>query len=207
MLRLRTALIGLMAMTCLAGCGASDPDAGSTTATVAAGPPADASRDERIEASTRDPLATLSPLSGEALLAHLPDRLPAFHRTTVSTGSTGLVALHQASAAYVGDETAKGQRLSVTITDGAGETGSALIAMMRTALARDFEQHDDGGYERSVTVREYRVIEQYSKGRRALRWQLLVGDRFMVELEGHNMDAERLLDSFDGLDLGRLVQA
>lgn len=81
-------------------------------------------------------LKTTEPVKNEVFKEILPENFDNLKRISFNAGNASMVGLSSSEAIY-GE--ADGKNIKITIFDGAGESGSALIAMTHMAIAMDME--------------------------------------------------------------------
>lgn len=158
---------------------------------------------EEIEEES-DKLIKATPISNDELKAFLPETLAGFPRKKFSVGNQFMTDVAMAEAEY---ENENGDMVSLSVMDGAGETGSAMITLARLGFARDFEEQSDRGYKKSITINGYKAIEEVQKddydGRENSKIDLLISKRFLVTLEGE-ISVDQLKKTVNELDLNKL---
>lgn len=138
-----------------------------------------------------DVLIKATPLTNDQLKAFLPEELQGLPRRSFTVGDQALLSMATAEANYENEE---GQSIDLSLMDGAGETGSAVIQMQRLGLSRDFEKQTEDGYEKSIDFEGYRGTEEYSKYRDVGNANLtvLVANRFVIALSAKDVSMEDL---------------
>ena len=78
------------------------------------------------------------------------------------------------------------------------DTGFAqmLMAPWSMMLASGYSHETSSGYEKATTVSGNPAIEKWDKGAKNGELDVLVGKRFMVTLEGHDIDDMKQLQDF-----------
>jgi hypothetical protein len=78
------------------------------------------------------------------------------------------------------------------------DTGFAqmLIAPWSMMLASGYSRETSSGYEKATTVSGNPAIEKWDKGSKNGELDVLVGKRFMVTIEGHDIDDMKQLQEF-----------
>ncbi|WP_281986614.1 hypothetical protein [Aquimarina aggregata] len=152
-----------------------------------------------------DKLLKATPISNEKLKVLLPEELIGFTRKTFTIGNQFMPDVAMAEAEY---ENENGNIISLSIMDGAGETGSAMITLARLGFARDFEEQSERGYKKSTKINGYKAIEEveeddYSDDLNS-KIDLLISKRFIVSLEGQSIPVEQLKKAVDQIKLGVL---
>ena len=114
---------------------------------------------EKIE-EENDQLITATPISNENMKKNLPETILGYPRTKFSVGNQFMPDVSMGEAEY---ESENGAFISLSIIDGAGETGSAMVTLARLGFARDFEEQTDRGYRKSTTIKGYKAVEEVEK--------------------------------------------
>ena len=139
---------------------------------------------EKIE-EENDQLIAATPISNENMKKNLPETILGYPRTKFSVGNQFMPDVSMGEAEY---ESENGAFISLSIIDGAGETGSAMVTLARLGFARDFEEQTDRGYRKSTTIKGYKAVEEVEKdpydNRETSKIDLMVGNRFLISLEG-----------------------
>lgn len=159
---------------------------------------------EKME-EENEKLLKVTPISNEKLKTLLPETLLGFPRKKFSVGNQFMASVSMAEAQYRNEE-GNGDFITFSIVDGAGETGSAMISMIRLGLARDFEEESDNGYSKSTTIDGHKAIEEQELNYDVpvSKITMLISNRFMITLEGEGVSADQLKKAFNELDLDKL---
>jgi hypothetical protein len=77
-------------------------------------------------------------------------------------------------------------------------------------MAMEIDQEDEHGYERTLKYHDYPAHEEFhgvDQGPEQMDGtvQVLVAKRFLVQVEGHGVEPDRVKSALDGLDLDRLA--
>ncbi|MEW7278082.1 hypothetical protein ABW636_05760 [Aquimarina sp. 2201CG1-2-11] len=146
-----------------------------------------------------------TPISNELLRAIIPESLPEYSRKKIAIGNQLIPDISMAEAKY---ENENGDRIHFSIMDGAGETGSAMIAFARMGFSRDFEEETDTGYKKSSTINGYKGVEEVINNdydnTTDTKIELLISKRFLITLEGNRLSVDKLKDFLDEFDLKEL---
>jgi hypothetical protein len=139
-------------------------------------------------------------LSAEQIKGYLPETLAGLPRTSVSAERSGALGFEvsEASADY-GD--AAGRQLRLEINDTGGARG--LIAFASWASAEE-ERQWDGGYERTYRSDGRMVHERWDSGASRGEYDVIVGNRFAIEIEGEAASMDELKSALAGVDVAGL---
>lgn len=138
---------------------------------------------------------TSGAVDGEALKALLPERIGSFTRTEISTG--GAAGMGGASAKYESGE----KRLDVSLVD-MGSMG-ALGAMAGAANVQSSTENADG-YERVRNVDGRMTMEKFSRSAKSAEYGQMVASRFMLTVDGTNVNPEEVKGAFEAIGPARL---
>lgn len=136
------------------------------------------------------------------LKALLPESLSGMRRTDASGEKTAAMGMQVSNAEgrYSADN---GSSITIKITDIGSMTG--LAGMAAYAWARvEVDREGDSGYEKTSTIGGYRSHEKYNKSSKSGEVSVLVGDRFVVEVDGNNVDMDTIKSALSKVDLGKL---
>ncbi|MDD5406446.1 MAG: hypothetical protein PHE73_05865 [Sulfurovaceae bacterium] len=137
---------------------------------------------------TSENLKKAIPVSNEQLKKILPESIDGLERKKFSIGQLGM---HIAEAQY-GDEDRK---ISLSILDGAGDAGSAMIAMMQIGINTGGESEDENGYVKPITINGNNGMEEQKKSGDMItnKVTFIIANRFMLTLEGNDIDTDKLV--------------
>ena len=93
--------------------------------------------------------------------------------------------------------------IRIEISDAGAMTGMAAMAAFAWASI-DVDRESETGYEKTTTIKGYRGYEKVDRQTNFAELSILVGGRFMVELEGNEVGIDGLKAALDKLDLGKL---
>lgn len=155
---------------------------------------------EQANAPDGKPVAAVDPATLQALL---PGTLAGLTRTEISSASAGAAGIGGSTAeAQYGDGDA---RITLKIVDMAGLGG---LAALGTAFNVQSDRQTADGYERTHTVNGRMTMEKWNNASRDGSFGVLIGNRFMVEADGRNIDSiDTLKAAVTGLDFATLERA
>lgn len=154
---------------------------------------------------SNNPLAALGaqkPVGAGELKAMLPADADGLRRTNARGEKTGAFGANvvQATGEY-GD--GEGPRVEINITDLAamGPFGAlAGFGWMQTEV----DSEGDHGYERTTEQSGFKTLEKYTNASRSGTITVVVGNRFIVEVEGRNIDPTKLQACARAIDFSAL---
>lgn len=161
------------------------------------------------EASPAEPGLAMQPVDFRVLRELLPSTFDGLPRQRVGGETSGAlgVKVSRATAEYYAEDVAASAASPlavVTITDLAGLEGRSLLSIAAWLMA-DIDRETESGYERTMTYRGHPAYEKYSNLRAPTsRFEVLVRERYVVEIMGDAMEMENLKAELDQFDLQRL---
>jgi hypothetical protein len=144
--------------------------------------------------------SAVEPVDFRELKNLLPDGIGAMKRKSSEGekgGGFGIVVSH-AEARYEGD----GGSVHLKITDPGNLSGLAAMAAMWMNLELDKET--DTGYEKTGTANGRRFHEKYDRGSKSGEYTVVVGNRFLVEVDGHGVDMPTMKKAIDQINVAKL---
>ena len=145
------------------------------------------------------------PIPAEKLEERFPDRIAGMPKVDGSRQDASAmgIAMSTTSATYRNDE----GTVVVTITDTGGMAGMVNAGAAWAMV--DFDRTTPNGYERTIRIHGFKGMESESRdgGRRRTELALLAGGRFIVQLEGTDVDMDVLKDVLDRIDVRGLASA
>jgi hypothetical protein len=136
------------------------------------------------------------------LKALLPAELPGMKRTAASGEKNSAMGMTVAVAegSYEGGDSS----VNIKITD-MGGTGT-LMGMAAAGWAMsEIDKETDTGYERTTTIDGNKAHEEYDTDDKSGETQVLVGGRFLVEVDGNSVTPEQLKSAVSKIDLKKLA--
>jgi hypothetical protein len=146
--------------------------------------------------------ATVEPVDFRELKKLLPEELPGLTKGEAEGEKTSAfgVNVSQARATY---ESADGKRVTITLQDMG--TISGVVGMTALAWAyADVDRETETGYERTSSWNGHKVFERYDTEVKGGEMQVLVADRFIVEVEGDNVDMAVIREALGKINLAKL---
>jgi hypothetical protein len=119
--------------------------------------------------------------------------------TGEKTAAMGM-QISNAEGRYSSDQ---GSSITVKITDIGSMSG--LAGMTAYAWANvSVDRETDTGYEKTTTYNGYKAHEKYDKQNKSGEISVMVGDRFVVEVDGNNIEMGAIKDALGKVDIGKL---
>lgn len=136
------------------------------------------------------------------LKAMLPESLPGMKRTDATGEKTAAMGMQisNAEGRYSSED---GKSVQIKITDIGSMSG--LAGMTAYAWANvSVDRETDTGYEKTTTYNGYKSHEKYDKQNKSGEVSVMVGDRFVVEVDGSNVEIDVIKDALGKVNLGKL---
>ncbi len=152
---------------------------------------------------TQEKLVGETPLTNDELKAMLPESLAGMKRTSLSVGDGYMMGVITGQAGYSDEENKK---VELSIMDGAGETGAAMVSMFYMTLSMNMEEETETGFSKITTLDGYRATVEENRGDDWVDSEIsaLVADRYIVSLDASGLDLKELESVFKQLDLKKL---
>ncbi len=142
------------------------------------------------------------PIDFRKLKDLLPEDLPGMKRTNAEGQKSGAMGIKvsQAEATYEGDD----GRITITIVDMGTLKGAAMLGY--AWLMADIDRESDTGYERTTKYKGYPAFEKMERygDEENYEMQVVVGERFIVSIDGDNVSKKQAETARDRVDYGKL---
>lgn len=156
--------------------------------------------------STNNPLASVGgkpAVDFRELKALLPGTLAGLPRINARGEKSGAFGV-QISTAEGNYGTPDGSQITVKIAD-LGAMGQLGAVAQFGWMATDIDREDGDGYERTVNFNGNKGLEKFSPATKTGSAKLMVAGRFMVEIQGDQIQAAQLKSAVDAIDFGALT--
>jgi hypothetical protein len=139
------------------------------------------------------------------LKALLPAELPGLKRTDASAERTQMMGVNMSNAegqysAADGSEA----NVRIKLTDTGNMSGSMRLGMSAWAMGQ-YSRETDTGYEKTTTINGCKAMEKYDTQNKEGSLQIMVADRFIVDVEGYGVTMETLKQVVGQIDLKKLA--
>lgn len=143
------------------------------------------------------------PVSNEELKEFFPDNLIGYKLGKITLGNEDMDgSVSMVNAEYKNEQ---GNDILLSVIDGAGEVGSALVYMTRLS-SEDYKEDTVRGYKKTEEVNGYHTkqeVEKY-KDRTSGKLSSLIDNRFLITLDSNNNTLEEIVKAFKALDFKEL---
>ena len=139
------------------------------------------------------------------LKALLPAELPDMKRTNATSERTQSVGIDMSSAEGEYSATdGSDADVRIKLMDTGNMSGSIRLGMSAW-MTGNYSRETDTGYEKTTTINGCRGMEKYDTQNKEGSLEIMVADRFIVEVEGYGVTMEMLKQVVDKIDLKKLA--
>ncbi|WP_439556063.1 hypothetical protein [Dyadobacter sp.] len=144
---------------------------------------------------------TVDPVDFRKLKDLLPGKLLGLKRIESSGEKSGAMGftVSTAQASYKDGDAS----LDVEIVDTGGIAGVSTVALATWAMA-DIDKETATGYEKTTALEGYKAFEKYDTQSKSGEINILVADRFVVNVEGNNLTIDQLKEALSLIGLAEL---
>lgn len=166
------------------------------------GSPADALQAIADKAKAMGDREAVDPIDFRKLKDLLPEKLSGMSRTEATGEKSGAMGftVSTAQAKYKGDSN---ESLDIEIVDTGGIAGVSTMALAAWSIA-EIDKETANGYERTTQIDGHKAFEKYDNQDKSGEINVLVGDRYVVNVQGDNVTVDQLKEALNGIDLGKL---
>ncbi len=139
------------------------------------------------------------------LKALLPTELAGMTRGDASAERTQMMGMDMSNAE--GEYSAtdnSGANVRIKLTDTGNMSGQMKMGLASWAMMQ-YSRETDTGYEKTTTINGCRGMEKYDTQNKEGSIQILVADRFIVDVQGYNTTMEAIKKAVDQIDLKKLA--
>lgn len=146
---------------------------------------------------------SVDPIDFRKLKELLPESIDGFKRVAASGEKSGAMGftISTAEARYTGDGDAS---IKLEIFDTGGVAGVTTMALAAWTMA-DIDKETETGYEKTTELEGFKAFEKYDSERKSGELNVLVADRYIVNVNGNNITVEQLKSVLADLDLAKLA--
>ena len=94
--------------------------------------------------------------------------------------------------------------MKLEIFDTGGVAGIATMALAAWTMA-DIDKETETGYEKTTTLEGYKAFEKYDNQNKSGELNVLVADRYVVNVNGNHVSMDQLKGILGDLDLDKLA--
>jgi hypothetical protein len=149
---------------------------------------------KEISKYTPEDLKKAAPLSNEQIKALLPQSLDGMSRKSFNITKMGF----NAAEAKYDDDT---RSISLSILDGAGEAGAAMIGMTQLGMSAGSESESEHGYMKPFSMNGAKGVEEQDRSSDGSsttnKVTFIVADRFLLTFEAQGIEMDKLKSIVD----------
>lgn len=128
--------------------------------------------------------------------------LPLKESSGEKNGAMGFT-ISTAEARYASED---GQSsMDITLTDAAGISGFAMMGLAAWSLA-EVDKETSNGYEKTLSIDGHKAFEKYDNANKSGEISVIVGERFIVKVEGDQVDMAQIKKALKDIDLDALAK-
>jgi hypothetical protein len=144
----------------------------------------------------------IKPVPYNQLTEIFPDKVNDFIRTSAEGKTTEMMGINisEVQAVY---NSGKNCQLKVQLTDMGNMSGLTIMAAAAWAF-NDFSNENANEFERTTTFDGNKALEKYNKLERKGKVSILIAERFVLEVQGVNVEIIQISDFVKQIDLARL---
>jgi hypothetical protein len=142
----------------------------------------------------------VEPVDQALLKAMLPESIGNMKRNKFEANKVAMAnfKISKAEAGYADDQ---GHSITLSISDLGGTAAFSLLAAWASI---EQESENDDGYEKMGKVDGRQTHQRYNKKNQDGEYTVIVGNRFIVESHGHQVDMDTLKQAVTGIGLDKL---
>lgn len=150
-----------------------------------------------------DELKKMTPLTNDELKLVIPESVMGLKRTSLSVGDN-MMKISSADAEYNNEDRTK--NVKIGIMDGAGESGSAMIAMMMMGFTSTSEKTTENSFEKMGDFNGVKAKIKETKNQDGINSEIsyLVKDRYMVSIESQGYSTDELKSVMSDINTSNL---
>lgn len=144
----------------------------------------------------------VDPVDFRSLKELLPASAAGLERTEATGEKNGAMGygISQAQGRYEKEDAS----VEVEIMDTGGVGGMAMMGMAAWAMA-DVDKETATGYEKTTRINGMKAFEKYDNQSKDGEINVIVGDRFVVNVKGRNVTMDQMKDTLGDMDLAKLA--
>lgn len=145
----------------------------------------------------------VEPVDFRLLKSLLPESLPGMKRTSATGEKNAAMGINVSKAEAEYQAEGEKGRIDLNITDMGSMSGLAAMAAFGWAMT-EIDRETDSGYEKTSTYGGFKAFEKYNKSNQDGEIQVLVGNRFSVEVKGYEVTMDQVKAALGKIDLAKL---
>ena len=144
----------------------------------------------------------VDPIDFRKLKELMPEKIAGRSRTEATGEKSGAMGftVSTASAKYKGEGE---ENLNIEIVDTGGIAGVSTMALAGWSMA-EIDKETTTGHEKTTKIEGYKAFEKYDNEGKSGEVNVLVADRFVVNVQGDHITVDQLKNALKDLDLAKL---
>ncbi|WAC11606.1 hypothetical protein [Dyadobacter pollutisoli] len=144
----------------------------------------------------------VEPIDFRKLKELLPEKLGSLSRTEATGEKSGAMGftVSTAEGKYSGGD---GESIDIEIIDTGGIAGVSTMTLAAWSIA-EIDKETATGYEKTTKLEGYKSFEKYDNQNKSGELNVLVADRYLVNVDGNNVSIDQLKDALKDIDLSKL---
>ena len=145
----------------------------------------------------------VNPVDFRDLKALLPEQIASLKRTNASGEKSSAMGINISKAEADYRDEQENKNINIEITDLGSITGLSTLAAYGWYMA-EIDKETDEGYEKTFTYKGNKGYEKYNNKYQNGEISVLVGKRFVVEINGNDVSMDEMKSALDMIDIGKL---
>jgi hypothetical protein len=144
----------------------------------------------------------VDPIDFRKLKEFLPEKTGGLDRTEATGEKSGAMGftVSTAEGKYKGDDNTS---IDIEIIDTGGIAGVSTMTLAAWSMA-EIDKETTTGYEKTTKIEGFKAFEKYDNESKSGELNVLVGERYLINVEGDNVSIEQLRDCLKDIDLDKL---
>lgn len=144
----------------------------------------------------------VDPIDFRKLKEFLPMKTGGLDRTEATGEKSGAMGftVSTAEGKYKGSDNAS---IDIDIIDTGGIAGVSTMTLAAWSMA-EIDKETTTGYEKTTKIEGFKAFEKYDNEQKSGELNVLVAERYLINVEGNNVSIEQLKDCLKDIDLDKL---
>jgi len=146
---------------------------------------------------------TIEPISPEELKKFLPGRLSGLEAIEKNAQKTEIWGLKVSEAMEIFQPKSAHWKIKLAITD-LGSLAGMTSLIRKDWIKNDVNIRSENGYKRTIYYKSYRALESYNRINKLLKFEVIVNNRFLVEVQGGGTYPHKIREAMEQINWDRL---
>ncbi len=146
---------------------------------------------------------TTEPVSPEELQKLLPNRFSGLEPFEQDAQKTELWGIKISEATEVFQPSSSHWKIKLAITD-LGSLAGMTSLIRKDWIKNDVDIRSENGYQKTIYYKNYRALESYNRINNLLKYEVIVNNRFLVEVRGGGTYPHKIREAMEQIDWKRL---